>query len=127
MRANATTRIKGSDENVRVNNFELVSMKTRFAFWALTALALGGCGGGGGSEDTQREGVFVDSPVQGVRYVTASGSGTTNASGVFVYLAGEIVAFYVGDILLGQTSDKAEVTPIDLVAGQLPDRPRFPN
>ena len=46
----------------------------------------------GNSDLPTKQGVFVDAPVEGLTYVTSSGlSGTTNATGVFNYLAGDSV------------------------------------
>ncbi|CAB1080689.1 hypothetical protein D1AOALGA4SA_8368 [Olavius algarvensis Delta 1 endosymbiont] len=80
-----------------------------------------GCGGGGGSNGstspTVISGTFVDSPVKGLAYETASQSGLTDEKGTFKYIAGETVAFYIGDIALGESAAKETITPIDLVAG----------
>ena len=72
----------------------------------------GGIGGGGTVTST---GIFVDSPVEGLRYVTNSLEGDTDAGGRFNYRAGETVQFYVGDILIGAAAGALELSPIDLV------------
>jgi hypothetical protein len=94
---------------------------TRFLLGLLTLSALfmlAACGGGGGGGgDTVKQGQFLDSAVSGVRYETASQSGTTNASGSFNYKAGEGVKFYIGDILLGVAAGQASLTPVDMVPG----------
>lgn len=81
-----------------------------------------GCGGGGGGSNgstspTVNSGAFVDSPVEGLEYETATQSGLTDENGTFKYVAGETVAFYIGDIALGEGPAQDTVTPIDLVAG----------
>jgi len=81
----------------------------------LTAL-LSACGGGGGDAPTPTvlTGVFVDSPVNGISYNTATQSGKTNAKGEFSYLSGENVTFAIGRIQLPAVAAKATVTPLDI-------------
>lgn len=87
---------------------------------------LAGCGGGGGSSSgsgtvtpTNVTGKFVDATVVGIAYKCGGSttvSGTTNANGEYTCQAGQAVAFYVGDILIGSVSSPlAVVTPLDLV------------
>ncbi|MEJ2687197.1 MAG: hypothetical protein P8124_08295 [Gammaproteobacteria bacterium] len=91
---------------------------------ALTLVLLNGCGGGSSSSGTTStasaataQGVFTDSPVQGLRYVSGKQSGYTDSKGGFTYAKGKTVSFYIGDILVGQTTGQAIVTPVDLVSG----------
>lgn len=82
-------------------------------------LLLGGCGGGGSGGSgggnpgvTTTKAVLLDGVVQGVRYDAGSGvTGVTDANGVFDYVEGQSVSFYLGNILLGTAS------PIDKPAG----------
>lgn len=95
----------------------------------LLSLALLACGGGSGGPSVgspsgsgddgtaATTGIFVDSPVEGLRYVTDSLEGQTDAGGRFDYRAGETVEFYVGDIPIGATTGALELSPIDLVPG----------
>lgn len=87
---------------------------------ATVALAIA-CGGGGdgGGDSGPLTGVFQDSHVIGLSYVTPTRSGNTNEKGEFKYLAGEKVKFSVGDIVLGESEGAAEVTPVDLVEGAM--------
>jgi len=80
---------------------------------------LSACGGGvNGSESKgalgNYVGQFIDSPVQGLNYLTKSGQGTTNANGEFNYQQGESVTFSIGDITLPQVSAAAIITPLIL-------------
>lgn len=85
------------------------------------------CGGGGSSsspaasstpDPVELSGQFVDSAVAGLVYVTSSGlTGTTDAAGTFIYKAGDTVKFYLGDILLGEATGAAFITPVALVPG----------
>ena len=75
--------------------------------------ACGGGGGGGGGETLN--GVFIDSAVQGVRWVAGDLSGTTDSAGTFQYKRGNTVEFYIGDILLGSATGDSVVMPLDLV------------
>ena len=85
------------------------------------ALALAGCGGGGDGTDvgTSQVGTFLDSPVSGMEYETASGSGLTDADGHFNYRQGELVTFRVGKLVIGSTVPDSTriVTPRSLVEG----------
>jgi len=82
---------------------------------------LSGCGGGGGgaisSSDPFLEGVFLDSPVEGLEYETATRSGMTDEDGTFLYHEGDTMRFYVGDIVLGEAPAQSVMTPVDLVDG----------
>ncbi|HEY7746440.1 MAG TPA: putative metal-binding motif-containing protein, partial [Desulfuromonadales bacterium] len=106
-----------------------------FARWliALCLLVLTSCGGGGSSSSTSspspspsppdtsaatvQQGVFLDSPVSGLRYQTATLSGLTGAGGVFQYRAGETVSFFLQNLPLGQAPAGAVLTPIEMVPG----------
>lgn len=86
---------------------------------SLTLITVG-CGGGGGagaSGPALANGVFVDSPVEGMDYDTGSEFGLTGLSGRFNYREGEIITFSIGDVILGQAAGKDMLTPIDLVPG----------
>jgi hypothetical protein len=88
----------------------------------LCLLLLSGCGGSSsssssGSSSVTATGVFTDSPVQGLRYVSGSLSGYTDSNGTFQYEKGQTVSFYVGDILIGQANGQAVLTPVNLVSG----------
>ena len=61
-------------------------------------------------------GVFIDSPVQGLLYTTASMQGITNANGEFQYVLGEEVTFSIGDLDLPPVVGMSEVTPYDIFA-----------
>jgi len=97
-------------------------------FLLVSVSALSGCSGGGGDPLNTRtpgegtpQGVFVDSPVEGLHFLSATQSGTTDSNGAFLYQEGETVSFYVGDILLGSTLGAETVTPLDLVSGAVDD------
>ena len=83
---------------------------------------LSSCGGGGGGDaPASITGVFLDSPVNGLKY-EANPSGltdTTRGGGKFVCKEGDTIGVYVGDVALGQTPCKEIVTPIDLVPGAI--------
>lgn len=96
-------------------------MSIRLAFIAVLATAVTACGGNDTpttiNDPAIQTGVFLDSAVQGLRYRTNSLNGETDSAGRFSYTSGETVSFYIGDILLGSTTAKAIVTPLDLVPG----------
>ncbi len=62
-------------------------------------------------------GTFVDSPTEGLEYVTDTLAGVTDVDGTFEYREGETITFYFGGTELGQTPALPLLTPIDLVPG----------
>lgn len=100
---------KGKQMKIK-NSIKLITL-------SVVASLLVGCGGG--SDDTTTPpadvttstGIFVDAPVQGLSYKTATQSGFTNESGEFKYVDGEEVEFKVGNLLLGKAQGGALVTP----------------
>lgn len=85
---------------------------------AATAL-LSACGGGGGSASpsaTTAVATFIDSPVEGLAYKSASRSGLTDRNGNFPYTPGETVTFSIGNMVLGSiTVTGNKVTPLQIV------------
>jgi len=89
------------------------------------SLLLSACGGGGGGdnsdsgpstpEPTVLTGVFLDSPVNGLRYQTPTRSGLTNALGEFQYIDGENVTFSLGNTELGIARGTDTITPFTLL------------
>ena len=92
----------------------------------MASTLLTACNGGGGGDDKEAEnkisptplntltGVFVDSPVKGLKYETNTQSGLTNEHGEFEYVEGESITFYLGDTELGVTLGTSEITPFSL-------------
>ncbi len=73
-----------------------------------------GCGESTSSDSTPpvtSTGTFIDAPVQGLSYKTATQSGFTDASGHFKYVAGEDVEFKLGTLSLGKGTAGALLTP----------------
>jgi uncharacterized protein len=62
-----------------------------------------------------RSGKFAG-PVAGLRYETPTCSGFTDRHGTFEYRDGEVVAFLVGDVVLGAARGRRRLTVADLVA-----------
>lgn len=87
-----------------------------------------GCGGGGGSDNAEvpipsagaglTTGVFLDSAVSGLEYLSGGKSSLTDANGTFE-VDGMTVQFSIGDIVLGEGTAKSVMTPIDLVPGAI--------
>ena len=86
-------------------------------------LLLSACGGGGGgstpSGPTERQGVFLDSAVEGLTYTTGGITRTTGAGGTFLYEPGATITFSIGDIVIGTVNAQSVITPVDLVPGAL--------
>jgi hypothetical protein len=81
-------------------------------------LMLSACGGGGSSSQsstTTSTGVFIDSPVQGLSYVSGDESGITDAAGSFTYEVGQSVTFSLGGITIGTAVGADRLTPLDFV------------
>ncbi len=81
------------------------------------AVSLAGCGGSNSGTGEIKTGIFVDSPVEGLTYVSGKTTGKTDAAGTYKYEDGQAVTFKVGDISLATIYPKALVTPVDLVTG----------
>ncbi len=86
---------------------------------ALAAAAtLTACGGGGGtaSSGPTQVATFIDSPVEGLAFKSASRSGLTDRNGNFPYTPGETVTFSIGNLVLGTvTVTGNKVTPLQIV------------
>src|SRR3989339_90905 len=76
-----------------------------FLLAGLLVLMVAACGGGGGgaasSGGSALSGVFVDAPVEGLEYSTATQSGSTGPDGRFYYKSGETVTFKIGKLVIG--------------------------
>src|SRR5690554_1241503 len=95
-----------------------------------TSLAIAACGGGGGSskkndgpgkgggDATVQTGIFVDSPVAGIGYRTATQNGFTNELGEYNYRPGETVTFFIGDLAFPPVTASDIVTPADIANGK---------
>ncbi|HEY3423773.1 MAG TPA: hypothetical protein VGL27_03170 [Negativicutes bacterium] len=80
------------------------------------------CGGTSGSNNSTAElavakGVFVNGPVVGLGYNSGGKSGITGKNGEFEYEQGNKVRFYLGDIVIGETTGGASITLLHLVLG----------
>jgi len=89
---------------------------------AIGAIALSGCGGGGGSSETPTgattvTGQFIDATVSGLKYECATSglNGTTNDKGEYTCNDGDTVSFYIGKYKLGSASASSGImTPYTL-------------
>lgn len=79
-------------------------------------IGVSGCGGGSSSSTTAETltGTFVDAPVEGLSYSTASQKGLTDGNGIFKYKNGETITFKLGTLELGSVPAKRIVTPLTL-------------
>ena len=86
----------------------------------VTSLVAGimiGCGSSSSSSDSTTKGQFVDAPVQGLTYKSASYTGTTDKNGNYQCKNGEAVSFYAGGVKLGETLCSNLTTPNSLAHG----------
>ncbi|WP_339721380.1 DsbA family protein [uncultured Paraglaciecola sp.] len=84
------------------------------------------CGGGGSSNNNETkeptnnvvtaEGVFIDSPVEGLSFKSGSVEGVTDVNGTFTYEVGTEVTFSLGGIVIGSATGAAILSPLSLVA-----------
>ncbi len=98
-----------------------------FILVCLSVFGLSGCGGGGSGGSASEEvvdtsnstatGVFLDSAVEGITYISGSISGVTDANGTFRYEIGSTVRFMIGDLVIGEAQGQAVITPVDFVSG----------
>ncbi|MCF2950485.1 DM13 domain-containing protein [Paraglaciecola aquimarina] len=63
---------------------------------------------------TVLSGTFIDSAVQGLNYVTATQTGTTDEEGTFLYIDGETVTFSIGDIQFPEVTAGEMLSPLDV-------------
>ncbi len=84
-------------------------------------LFLAGCSGSDNNSPvtTTQTGVFIDSPVEGLSYTSATKNGITDAAGTFTYTTNETITFSIGNITLGTASGNTIITPVDLVSGAI--------
>lgn len=97
----------------RKNLRDNINLNIIFANLCLGLLFIG-CGGGssvGDSSQITKIGVFIDAPVYGLAYKTATKSGFTNEKGEYEYVDGETVEFKVGDLSLGTVKAESLITP----------------
>jgi len=62
-----------------------------------------------------KQGIFIDSAVAGVNYVSGALTGTTTSAGVFNYENGKTVKFTVGGAVIGNGIGQPIMTPVNLV------------
>lgn len=129
---------------MNISNYSGRTVKIRMIFFTLLCLSifgLAGCGGGGGGgpansgsevtvDNTNKNiatGVFLDSKVEGITYISGSISGVTDANGTFRYETGGTVRFMIGDLLIGEAQGKELITPVDFVRGGSVSQPTVLN
>lgn len=82
----------------------------------VSVVGLAACGGGSGDfTASTKSGVFKDSNVSGLTYISGDKEAITGSKGEFKYEEGETVSFSVGGIDLGKGKGKPVMTPVDLV------------
>ncbi|MEL7298347.1 MAG: hypothetical protein AAGJ86_11860, partial [Pseudomonadota bacterium] len=102
----------------------------------LGIIVLTGCGGGGGDDAIAlppvptpppvsdiTEGVFKDSNVAGLSYVSGGESGVTTADGRFTCETGETVTFSIGAVQLGTADCATLLSPASLIGDGTLDAP----
>jgi hypothetical protein len=85
----------------------------------IPVLVLTACGGDGRKPPAEQRGTLHAGKIQGVEWRTPTHAGTTDATGRFTYLAGETVAFSIGDVELGSAPGSPDISLFTL-AGLTP-------
>jgi hypothetical protein len=99
-------------------------MKNLFNLSLLVTVSFLTACGSGDSVAPVKQGVFVDAPVEGLGFVTTSGlAGTTDANGIFNYLANDRVTFSLGSVNFPAVVAGGVVTPLDLVGASSANDP----
>jgi len=85
----------------------------------VTVLSFSGCGDNDSDDSSTSSGsletgTFVDAPVQGLHYITATQDAYTDENGNFKYKSGETVEFKLGTLSLGTVNASSTVTPYTL-------------
>lgn len=90
---------------------------------------LSGCGGGSGNGNRPvvLNGVFKDSSVSGLSYLSGNQKGVTGQNGEFKYEENGNITFSIGGVNLGTTKAKNVMTPKDLVVDGEVDTPEVLN
>lgn len=83
-----------------------------FPVVAIISLFAQGCSGN--KDNDPRRGVFLDSPVGGLKYLTATRSGFTADDGGFYYEEGESIVFSIGDLMFPSVTAQSIITPLDI-------------
>ncbi len=91
--------------------------RSAFALLIGSMLLLSNACSGDDKKDNGLSGVFLDSPVSGLSYSTASFSGKTDSSGYFRYKSGETVTFSIGSLALGSAVGAQVLTPLSITSG----------
>lgn len=90
-------------------------MKLKLSHFIIASVfLLTACGGGSDGSGELKTGQFLDSPVKGLHYKTATEEGVTDANGTFKYRDGEMVAFSLGDMKFNPVPAQSRITPFDL-------------
>ena len=107
-----------------MNNNKLAAAKVVLLILFVSLLLfvlLSGCSDRGGdvvlATPGGKEGRFIDSHVEGLRYSSFNYAGVTGPKGTFIYHPGLPVTFSVGYVTLGTASPEDIVTPLELVGG----------
>lgn len=103
----------------------------RWPVWAASfavIVTLASCGGKASNAPTLSSGRFLDGPVQGLSYETATvKNGLTDADGRFSYRVGETVTFSIGGLVLPPVPGADVITPLDLVDTRQLNDPKVVN
>lgn len=91
------------------------TINLKYILPVLSALALNACGGGSSSSSSAAyRGQFIDSPVSGLNWATATRSGVTDKDGYFEYdNKGESISFSVGNLPLGSVKADNKIHVFD--------------
>jgi len=88
--------------------------KRRTLLAGIACTFLAACGDSSRPNPQVQTGTLLDSPVSGIAYSTLTQSGVTNAQGHFTFRPGEEISFRLGELHLGTTLGRNQVTLFNL-------------
>jgi len=108
------------EQKMKINQYNVSKILLVSLFLSsMMFVLLSGCSDRGGdvvlTAPEGKEGRFIDSHVEGLRYSSFNYAGVTGPDGTFIYHPGLPVTFSIGYVTLGTASPEEIVTPLDLV------------
>lgn len=95
---------------------DLILGSFRLLFFVSLLFGAVGCEGDKGAPVQEVQvGQFIDGPVSGLYFETATQSGVTGSNGEFNYVKGELITFYLGGLAFPPISATTVITPISYV------------
>lgn len=110
---------KESKKKSPQTTFTIQSRKCFSLLSTFFTLFLAACGSSGSDAGNPaiKEGIFLDSAVEGLNYESGGQSGITDEDGTFFFEEGQSIRFSLGGIVIGEAIPQSVMTPVELVGG----------